>query len=80
MNNNINIPNYIDEYLVNSQKDVSDIDDDTKDQYNNILEKIKDGKLVFRKIEYSDRKTVVEAGGLMNKKPTIQYNKGVYKK
>ena len=45
--NNINIPNYIDEYFINSQQDVSDIDDETRDQYNKILEKIKDGKLVF---------------------------------
>ena len=71
-NNNINIPNYIDEYFVNSQKDVSDIDDDIKDQYNNILEKIKDGKLVFRKIDHADRKTVVETGGCMNKIKTLR--------
>ena len=70
--NNINIPNYIDEYFVNSQQDVSDIDDETKDQYNKILEKIKDGKLVFQKIDHVDRKTVVETGGRMNKIKTLR--------
>ena len=48
-NNNINFPDHIEEYFVNSEKDISDIDDDTKDQYDEILDKIKKGYRFFGK-------------------------------
>ena len=65
--NNINFPDHIEEYFVNSEEDISEIDEDTKDQYNEILKKIKSGTLVFRKIDHSDRKNTVITNGKLNK-------------
>ena len=45
-NNNINLLEHIEEYFVNSEEDISDIDNDTKLQYNNILNKLNNGYLL----------------------------------
>ena len=45
-NNNINLLQHIEEYFVNSEEDISDIDNDTKLQYNNILNKLNNGYLL----------------------------------
>jgi len=71
-NNNINFPDHIEEYFVNSEKDISDIDDDTKDQYDEILDKIKKGRPVFRKIEHYDRENKVITNGKLNKIQTLR--------
>ena len=71
-NNNINLPGCIEEYFVNSEEDISDIDDVTKDQYNKNLEKIKNGTLVFRKIEHSDKENKVETNGKLKKIQTLR--------
>ena len=71
-NNNINFPDHIEEYFVNSEKDISDIDDDTKDQYDEILDKIKEGRPVFRKIEHDDRENKVITNGKLNKIQTLR--------
>ena len=44
-NNNINLLEHI-EYFVNSEEDISDIDNDTKQQFNNILNKLNNGYLL----------------------------------
>ena len=44
-NNNINLLEHI-EYFVNSEEDISDIDNDTKQQCNNILNKLNNGYLL----------------------------------
>ena len=66
-NNNINFPDHIEEYFVNSEEDISDIEDDTKDQYKKILDKIKNGTPVFRKIEHYYRENKVITNGKLNK-------------
>ena len=44
-NNNINLLEHI-EYFVNSEEDISDIDNNTKQQCNNILNKLNNGYLL----------------------------------
>ena len=45
-NNNINLLEHIEEYFVNSEEDISDIDNNTKQQCNNILNKLNNGYLL----------------------------------
>lgn len=71
-NNNINFPDHIEEYFVNSEEDISDINDDTKKQYKEILDKIKEGTLVFQKIEHYDRENKVITNGKLNKIQTLR--------
>ena len=71
-NNNINLPDHIEEYFVNSKGDISDIEDDTKKQYNEILDKINKGRLVFQKIEHYDRKNKLITNGKLNKIQTLR--------
>ena len=59
---NINYPNSVKEFFVNSERDLEDIDDDSKEQYKNILDKIKELPRMFRDITYSDREELVVVG------------------
>ena len=45
-NNNINLLQHIEEYFVNSEEDISDIDNNTKQQCNNILNNLNNGYLL----------------------------------
>lgn len=62
--NNINFPNNIPEFFVDSDKELEEIDDDTKNEYRNLLEKVKGLSKMFKEITYSDREVVVEGNAI----------------
>ena len=71
-NNKINPPDEIPEFFVNSVKNISKIDYNTKKQYNEILKAIRCGKKMFQKIDFKDRLNLVTTGSKLNKIQTMR--------
>ena len=64
---NIVFPSSINEAFVDSEDNADDLDDETKTEYNNILNYIKKFPKMFKNILHSDREKVTETDGKMKK-------------
>ena len=71
-NNNINLPDKIPKFFVNSLKDINKIDGNTKKQYDEILKAIREGKKMFQRIDFTDRLNLVTTGNKLNKIQTMR--------